>query len=110
MMDEVLAETVATDAEAKDILAARAKDVELGLEPKNALEHLKKYCKLTPKKAKDLMEGLKKVEKLREKQLMAIVNFLPEDNDDLRVLLEKDYTLFSDEEKGLILETIKKSL
>ena len=107
-MEEILAENLITNSEAKDILKARAKDAELGYEPKNALDYLKKYDKLTAKKAQDLVEELKKVEKLRERQIIALVNTLPEDKDDLRVILEKDYAIFSDEEKELILETIKK--
>jgi DNA-directed RNA polymerase subunit F len=107
-MDEILSENVITDSEAKEILKARSKEAELGLEPKNALDHLKKYNKLTMKQAENLSEELKKVEKLREKQIVAIVNILPEDNDDLRIILDKDYALFSDDEKTLILETVKK--
>ena len=107
-MDEVLSETIITDAEARELLKGRGKDAELGFETKNALDHLKKYVKLTEKKAKDLAEELKKVEKLREKQIMALVNVLPEDKDDLRAILEKDYAIFSEEEKELILETVKK--
>ena len=107
-MDEVLSETVITNTEAKELLKARAKDAELGFEPKNALDYLKKYDKLTQKNAEKLVEELKKIEKLRERQLITIVNLLPEDNDDLRLILEKDYSIFSNEEKELILETVKK--
>ena len=107
-MDELLSEVLITNSEAKEILKAKAKDIELGYEPKNALDYLKNYDKLTGKKAKNLIEELKKIEKLRERQIITIVNVLPEDKDDLRMILEKDYTIFSEEEKTLILETIKK--
>jgi len=33
---------------------------------------------------------------------------LPTDNDDLRLILEKDYNILTDEEKTLILESVKK--
>jgi DNA-directed RNA polymerase subunit F len=107
-MEDILKETLITNAEAKEILKERKKETELGYEQKNALEYLKKYDKLTPKKAKELMEKLKEIKKLREKQIITIVNILPKDRDDLRLLLEKDYNLLTDEEKDFIIENVKK--
>ncbi len=72
------------------------------------MDYLKKYDKLTPKGVKELTEKLNEVKKLRERQIIWIVNLLPVDNDDLRLILEKDYNLLSDEEKTLILESVKK--
>jgi len=107
-MEEILGETLVTDAEAKKILAERRKEIEFGYEQKNALDHLKKFVTLTEKKAKELAEKLREIKKLRERQIIAIVNLLPEDRDDLRLILEKDYTLLSEEEKDQILELVKK--
>ncbi len=107
-MEEKLKEILITNTQAKEILTARSKEIELGYEQKNALDYLKKYDKLTPKKSQQLVEELKKVQKLRERQIISIVNILPIDNDDLRLVLEKDYNNLTDEEKKLILESIKK--
>jgi DNA-directed RNA polymerase subunit F len=107
-MEEILGETLITNAEAKEILKERKKEIELGYEQKNALEYLKKYDKLTPKKARELVEKLREVKKLRERQIIAIVNILPKDRDDLRLILEKDYNLLTDEEKDFIIENVKK--
>ncbi len=107
-MDEIIGEKIITNSEAKEILRARSKEIELGYEQKNALEYLKKYDKLTAKKARELMEELKQIKKLREKQIISIINILPKDNDDLRLILEKDYNTLSDDEKKLILESVKK--
>lgn len=107
-MEEILKETLITNAEAKEILKERKKEIELGYEQKNALEYLKKYDKLTLKKARELVEKLREVKKLREKQIIAIVNILPQDRDDLRLILEKDYNLLTDEEKDFIIENVKK--
>lgn len=109
-MDEIIKETLITNAEAKEILKERKKEIELGYEQKNALEHLRKFDRLTSKKAKQLMEKLKEVKKLREKQIIAIINILPRDRDDLRLILEKDYNLLVDEEKDFIIENVKKFL
>jgi DNA-directed RNA polymerase subunit F len=106
-MEEILKETLITNAEAKEILTERKKEIELGYEQKNALEYLRKYDKLSEKKAKELMEKLSEVKKLRERQIISIINILPKDTDDLRLILEKDYALLTEEEKNFILENVK---
>ena len=107
-MEEILKEKLITNTEAKSILTERKKEIELGYEQKNALDYLKKYDALTEKGVKDLMEKLAEVKKLRERQIILITNLLPQDTDDLRLILEKDYSLLTEEEKNLILETVKK--
>ncbi len=107
-MEDILKETLVTDADAKEIIKERKKDIELGYEQKNAYDYLKKYNNLTPKKAQELVEKLKEVKKLRERQIIILVNLMPKDKDDLRLLLEKDYNLLTEEEKNLILENLKK--
>jgi DNA-directed RNA polymerase subunit F len=56
-----------------------------------------------------LVEDLRKIEKLRDKQVIAIANLLPEDKDDLRAILQKDYANLTEDEINLILETVKKA-
>lgn len=107
---EIASEQVITDAEAKEILEKREKEIELKYEQKNALDVLRKFSTVSPEKIKRLVEELKKIEKLRDKNVIAIANFLPEDKDDLRVVLHKDYTTFTEDEINLILETVKKNI
>ncbi len=107
-MEEIIKETLMTNTDAKTILTERKKEIELGYEQKNSLDYLKKYDRLTEKKVKELMEKLAEVKKLRERQIILIANLLPQDTDDLRLILEKDYSLLTDEEKNLIFETVKK--
>jgi DNA-directed RNA polymerase subunit F len=107
-MEETIKETLITNTEAKRILSERKKEIELGYEQKNSLDYLKKYDKLTEKNVKELMEKLSEIKKLRERQIIAIMNILPKDTDDLRLILEKDYNLLTEEEKNLILENVKK--
>lgn len=107
-MEEIIKEMLITNAEAKDILSGRKKEIELGYEQRNSLDYLKKYDRLNEKKVKELIEKLSEVKKLRERQIILIANMLPQDTDDLRIILDKDYTLLTDEEKNLILETVKK--
>jgi DNA-directed RNA polymerase subunit F len=107
-MEDIIKETLITNAEAKEILKERKKEVELGYEQKNAYDYLRKYDNLTPKKNQELIEKLREVKKLRERQIITIVNIMPKDKDDLRLILEKDYNLLTEEEKDFILENLNK--
>jgi len=107
-MEDIVKETLITNAEAKEILKERKKEIEFGYEQKNAYEYLKKFDKLTQKKTEELTKKLSEVKKLRERQIIAILNILPKDKDDLRLILEKDYNLLTEDEKNLILENINK--
>lgn len=104
----ILTERVVTDLEAKELLEKREKGGELKYEQKNALEILRKFVKSEPEKIKAVLNELKGIEKLRDKQMAAIVNFLPQDKDDLRVILHKEYSNFSEEEIEKIIEIVKK--
>lgn len=104
----ILSEETVTDSDAKVILESRSKSSELKYEQKNALETLRKFIKFNPEKIKVLTEELKRVEKLRERQIVAITNFLPESKDDLRAILHKEYANFSSEDIDTILEVVRK--
>jgi len=107
-MEEIIREKLIRNAEAKEILKGRKKEIELGYEQKNAMDYLKKYDKLNVKKMKELLKSLSEVKKLRERQVIAMVNILPKDKDDLRLILDKDYNLLTEEEKNIILDNVKK--
>jgi len=103
-------EEVVTDAKAKELLAQREKEAELKFEQKNALDLLNKFSDFEAKKVEKLVEALKAVPRLRDKQVVAIANFLPEDRDELRVVMHKEYTNFTPEEIEQILDVIKKNI
>lgn len=104
----VITEEVVTNAEAKKILERREKIGELKYEQKNALDHLRKFVKIEKEKIKGVVEELKTIEKLRDREAIAIANFLPEDKDDLRAILHKEYTSFTVEEIEKILEIVRR--
>jgi DNA-directed RNA polymerase subunit F len=106
----IIEEKVVTDIEAKELLEKREKESELKFEQKNALENLRKFAAVEKEKIDKLSEELKAVEHLREKHIIAIANFLPEDKDDLRVVLHKEYTNFTQEEIEKILQIIKNNI
>lgn len=105
---DIVSEELVPNAKAKEILEKREKDGELKYEQKNSLDILKKFVKLDLKTTEGLIEELKKVEKLRDRHIIAIVNFLPEDKDDLRAVLHKEYSTLTDEEIEQVLKIVKK--
>ena len=105
---EVLNETIVTDAEAKAVLEKRSKERDLKFEQQNAFDTLNKFIPFDPKSAKDLSEELFKIGKLKDRHIATIVNFLPQDKDDLRAILHKDFALVTEDESNLILDTVKK--
>lgn len=104
----LLKEELITNAKAKTIVDKLGKPDDMKYEQKNAYENLKKFVKLDPKQIDVLVEELKKMNKLRDRNIMAIANTLPEDTDDLRAILHKEYSSFTTEEINLILENVKK--
>lgn len=93
--------------EAREILAKKEKERELIFEQRNALEILRKFKKLEPKEAEKLVEELKSLG-LRERQAVLIANILPQNKDELKTVLYKEYASFSQEEIEKILKTVKK--
>ena len=104
----LLREEMVTNAEAKKVVDKIGKPDDMKYEQKNAYENLKKFVKVDPKQIEALVEELRKISKIRERNLVAIANMLPEDTDDLRAILHKEYSNFTTEEINLILENVKK--
>ena len=105
---EIINEKPVSIVEVKKILEAKAKEKKLGYEQNNVLEHLRKFCKLSKKNAEQMIETLSKIEKLKDKHIMTIVNNLPEDLDDLRLLFTNERITISQDDKKKILEIVKK--
>jgi DNA-directed RNA polymerase subunit F len=104
----LLKEDLITNAEAKEIVDGIGSPDDMKYEQKNAYENLKKFIKADPKQIEALAEELKNIDKLRSRNLIAVANLLPEDSDDLRAILHKEYSNFTTEEINLILETVNK--
>lgn len=105
---DIISEELISDSKARELLEKREKEGELKFEQKNTLEVLRKSGKLDLSKIDELTAELKKIEKLRERQVISVVNFLPEDKDDLRAVLGKDYSSLTNEEIDEILKAIKR--
>ena len=105
---EIKEESFVSWHDAKRMLEKKAKDKELGYEQKNALEHLRKFSKITQKAKDDMMTELDKIERLKDKHRVAIVDMLPKDDDDLRIMFSNEIVTVSDEDKKKILSVVKK--
>lgn len=102
----LLREELITDAKAKTIVEKLGKPDDMRYEQKNAYDNLKKFVKAEPKQIEALVEELRKINKLRDRTIIAIANTLPEDTDDLRAVLHKEYSNFTTDEINLILEAV----
>jgi DNA-directed RNA polymerase subunit F len=95
-------------AEVKKILERKDKEKELSYEQKNALDHLRKFSKLSEKATLEMVEELGKVGRLKEKHIISIINNLPQDTEDVRVLFANEVISLSDDEKKKIVSIAKK--
>lgn len=93
---------------AKDIMLKKEKNEEISYEQKLAIEHLKKFTKLSKDKALKLAEEVSGVVKLSEEVLVQIVDVLPQTKDEIRTILASEKFSLRDEEIDKILEIIKK--
>lgn len=105
---KVIEDKLVSAAEVKDLLKEREKEQELGYEQKNALDSLNKHCKLTPKKASEMEEELKKISRLRDRHIVAIMDHMPKDMDDIRVLFAGDVISLPEDDKKAVLAIVKK--
>ena len=105
---DIIDEKMVSWAEAKKILEKKVKDMELGYEQKNALEHLKKFSKLSEKKVEDMIKELSKNERLKDRHIMNIVNHQPQNIDELNVLFSNEIITLSEDDKKAILNAVSK--
>ena len=104
---EVNDEKVTNWVEVKKILLKKEKENELGYEQKNALDHLRKFCKISEAKANKIISELRQIEKLKDKHIANIVNFLPENQEELRILFANERVVLTNEDKKKILKIVK---
>lgn len=94
--------------EAKEILTGRQAKKELGYEQKLAFEHLNKFTKLKPEEAKKLSEELSSVLRMSPETQVQILNFLPKNPDELRMIFSREKFSLKEEEISKILEIVKR--
>ena len=105
---EIKEESFVSWHDAKKMLEKKAKEKELGYEQKNALEHLRKFSRLTQKNIEGMLAELDKIERLKDKHKVAVLDMLPKDDDELRMLFANEIMTISDEDKKKIISIVKK--
>ncbi len=104
---KIIEERPITASEARKILEEREKKGELNYEQKTALDHLSKFVKLKPEKAREALEELSKLDKIKPETGVKIVDTLPENEEDIRAIFAKERYVLTKEEMGKILKAIE---
>jgi len=93
----------------KGILKSKTKK-EMSYEQKLAFDNAKEFAKLTDKKALDLIKELRglEVNKLTDDLIMKIVDIMPSNIDELKLLLVPSKAAFKKEELDSLLNVVKK--
>jgi len=94
--------------EAKEILSKREKIKELTYEQKLALEHLRKFTKMDVDKSKKFLKELSQILRMSDETKTKILNILPQNPDELRMIFAREKFSLKDDEIKKILELIKK--
>ena len=102
-----LSESFVTAAEARDSLAKRDID-KLTYEQKICLDFLKKYITISVEDSKKLMNELQDIGRIDERQASMIVNIMPVNKDEVKLVFSKERMTLSDEELNKVAETVKK--
>ena len=105
---EVKTEKVVTAYDAKRVLSKINRERELGYEQKNAFEHLNKFCKLSVKEVEEFRKELGVIEKLQDRHKAVIMDLMPVDTDDLRLLFANERIVLDEPEKSKIITIVKK--
>ena len=112
---EVIEEQPLTIPEAKEILEKAVEErkkvkEDLTYETRRALEHLTLFSKLSPEKAKKLLEDLLALGIKKKEIAIKIVDVIPRTPDELRAIYAKERFTLTQEEIEKILETVEKHI
>lgn len=95
-------------AKVLEILEKRKVHGELEYGQRLTYDYAQKFSKLNLEKAEDLMEELMKLGKLKEHQVVALVDLMPETEEDVELIFAKERTRLDEGDIGKILELIGK--
>ncbi len=90
------------------ILEKEKKAGELEYGQRLTYDYAQKFAKLDPKKAGELAEELLKLERLREHQVTALVDLMPETKEDIELIFAKERTRLEDDEIKKVLDILNK--
>lgn len=111
IVKEVLEEELLTLPEAREILndilqERNERDEELGYEFRKAVNHADLFSKTTAAKARELVNKLLEMEKMKPEIAIHIADLMPLSRDELRSIYAKERFTLTDEELDTILELV----
>ncbi|HTX61267.1 MAG TPA: RNA polymerase Rpb4 family protein [Methanobacterium sp.] len=95
-----------TNAEVKEMLEERSKTVELSYEQNLALDHVTKFTKLDAEAAVELVKELEEI--IKKTQSIKLVDIMPKDMADMRLMFAKERGSHKKEEMETLLEILNK--
>ena len=104
----ILSNRPATLAEVAEVLEKRKEEGELGFEQQTTLAYVKKYAKLSKKKAEELIEDLQKIDKIKPAVAVKIADILPKNSDQLRLIFANERYSLTSAEIEEVLKIVKK--
>jgi DNA-directed RNA polymerase subunit F len=103
---EIKSSRAVSVSEAKEILAKRKEDGELGYEQAQALDNTEKFAKIDEEKVRKLVEGLMKIGNISHEMAIKIIDIRPDNPATLRAILVKDRVELSDDEISKVLKEL----
>ncbi|WP_292462700.1 RNA polymerase Rpb4 family protein [Methanolobus sp.] len=112
IVKEILSEELLTLSEVKGILhqimeERLQNEEELGYELRKAINHADTFAKTSPEKARDLVNNLTALEKMKPEIAVRIADIMPMTRDELRSLYAKERFTLSDTELDQMLEMVE---
>jgi len=94
-----------------EIMEERLKDEEeLGYELRKAINHAEMFAKTTPERARDLVDKLLELEKMKPEIAVRIADIMPQTRDELRTLYAKERFTLSDEDLDSMLGMVEEAV
>ncbi len=115
IVKEVLSEELLTLSEVKgmlhEIMEERLNnEEELGYELRKAINHAEMFSKTTPEKARDLVNKLLELEKMKPEIAIRIAYIMPQSRDELRSLYAKERFTLTEEELDEMLNLVEEAM
>jgi len=105
---QIVGEKPVVLAEVLGILEKEKKRGELDYSQRLAYDYSQKFAKIEAKKAREMVEELLKIEKVKEHQATVIVDLMPETKEDVELIFLKERTKLEDGDVKKILEIVEK--
>ena len=115
IVKEVLSEELLTLSEVKgilhEIMEERLRyDEELGYELRKAINHAETFSKTTPEKARELVNKLLGLEKMKPEIAVRVADIMPITRDELRSLYAKERFTLTDAELDNIIDLVEEAM